>query len=266
VLELRLNRPKKRNALSLDMFQQLRDTVQQLIDSPGDVRAIVLTGEGPSFCAGIDVMSLGSVMGGGEEGETLDVARKAIRGRNAVMKLQECMSIFERINLPVIAAIHGMCVGAGVDLVAACDIRYATKDAVFNIKEVDLAIAADIGTLQRVPAIVGSQSLVREWAYTARNIPCSEALSSGLVSRVFETRDELVASAVALAGVIGSKSPVAIHGTKEALTYARRRSHLLGLEHMAFMNAALLQTEDLPKSVEASFAGKGAKAPTFSKL
>ncbi len=181
VLELRLNRPKKRNALSMDMFQQLREAVDQLTDAPGDVRALVLTGEGPSFCAGIDVSSLGSVMGGGDEdAEPLDVARKAIRGRKAVMRLQACMSVFERINIPVIAAIHGMCVGAGVDLVAACDIRYASKDAVFNIKEVDLAIAADIGTLQRVPAIVGSQSLVREWAYTARNIPCTEALSSGL--------------------------------------------------------------------------------------
>jgi delta(3,5)-delta(2,4)-dienoyl-CoA isomerase len=271
VLEIRLNRPKKRNALSPDMFHQLRDCVQSLIDdNAGDVRAIVLTGEGPTFCAGIDVMSLGQVLQppGGEDDSAppLDAARKAIQVRRGLIKIQDCMSVFERVNIPVIAAVHGMCVGAGVDLIAACDVRYATQDAVFNIKEVDLAIAADIGTLQRVPEIVGSQSLVREWAFTARDIPSGEALASGLVSRLFASREELLAGALALAALIALKSPVAVHGTKEALTYAKRRQHQLGLEHMAFMNAALLQTDDLAKAVEASFAGKGAKPATFSKL
>ena len=265
VLELRLNRPKKRNALSQELFTELRDAAQQLIENPGEVRVVILTGEGAAFCSGIDVMSLGSVLGGADE-EKLDTARKAIRMRTSIMKMQDCITNFERLNLPVIAAIHGVCIGAGVDLVAACDIRYAARNAVFNIKEVDLAIAADIGTLQRVPAIVGSASLVREWAFTARNIDSAEALSSGLVSRLFETKEELLAGALSLAKTIASKSPVAVHGTKEALTFAKRRQHLLGLEHMAFMNGALLQTDDLPKAVEASFAGKGATAPVFSKL
>ncbi|XP_023598078.1 delta(3,5)-Delta(2,4)-dienoyl-CoA isomerase, mitochondrial [Trichechus manatus latirostris] len=140
---------------------------------------------------------------------------------NLLSKHQETFSVIEKCPKPVIAAIHGGCIGAGVDLITACDIRYCAKDAFFQVKEVDMGVASDVGTLQRLPRVIGSQILVNELAFTARKLMADEARSSGLVSRVFPDKEVLFDAAFSLAAEISSKSPVAVQGTKVNLLYAR---------------------------------------------
>ncbi|XP_032533360.1 delta(3,5)-Delta(2,4)-dienoyl-CoA isomerase, mitochondrial, partial [Chiroxiphia lanceolata] len=166
----------------------------------------------------------------------------------------------------VIAAVHGPCIGAGVDLISACDIRFCSQDASFQVKEVDIGLAADVGTLQRLPKIVGSQSLVNELAFTARRMLASEALSCGLVSRVLPDKAALLEVALGVAVAIAARSPVAVQGTKINLVYSRDRPTPEGLQHMATWNMAMLQTEDILKSVQAALEKKGPEEVPFAKL
>ena len=152
-----------------------------------------------------------------------------------------------------------------MDLLAATDIRVCTRDAWFQVKEVDMGLAADVGTLQRLPKIIGSQSLVNELCLTARKLPAAEAASCGLVSTVYETREEMMAGALGLAATIASKSPVAVQGTKMALVYARDHSTEEGLEQVARYNMVMLQSEDLMKSAMAQM-DKSSPPPVFAKL
>ncbi|KAM9225755.1 delta(3,5)-Delta(2,4)-dienoyl-CoA isomerase, mitochondrial-like isoform 2-T4 [Dugong dugon] len=149
-----------------------------------------------------------------------DVARISWYIRNRLSKHQETFSVTEKCPKPVITAIHGGCIGAGVDLITACDICYCAQDAFFQVK-VDMGVASDVGTLQRLPRVIGGQSLVNELAFTARKLMADEALSSGLVSRVFPDKEALFDAAFSLAAEISSKSPVAVQGTKVNLLYAR---------------------------------------------
>ena len=185
----------------------------------------------------------------------------------------------------MIAAVHAGCIGGGVDLVTAADIRYCTQDAFFQIKEVeignqnkklilfvffftftfDLGLAADVGTLQRLPKVIGSDSLVRELAYTARKMFADEAAQAGLVSRVFPDKETLLKAALETASLIAGKSPVAIQGTKHNLNYSRDHSIEEGLSYMTTWNAAMLQSEDLRIAAMASMDRKG-PAPVYSKL
>ena len=190
IVEIQLHRPEKHNALNFEMLASLRQAFLSINEkylrsaeaSAGkdedDVRVILLTGEGKNFCSGIDVMSLGGAL----NVDTGDVARNAVRLYNGIRFMQECLSEVERSPVPVIAVIHGLCLGAGVDLVSCCDIRVATDTAVFSIKEVDLGIAADMGTLQRLPSLVRSQGTLKEWAYTGRRFGSAEALAAGFLN------------------------------------------------------------------------------------
>jgi enoyl-CoA hydratase/carnithine racemase len=183
----------------------------------------VLAGEGKAFCAGIDLASLsGELFGAMQRGP--DPARSAHALRRLVASYQASFTAIEKATQPVIAAVHGSCIGAGVDMIAACDMRYCTADAAFQIKEVDVGLAADVGTLQRLPKIVGNQNLVRELAYTARALPADEALQLGLVGSVHSTLEDLHSKVLALASSIASKSPVAVMGTKVRPSARRRRA------------------------------------------
>lgn len=191
----------------------------------------------------------------------------------------------ERCPQPVITCIHGACIGgefiyhnkifvdspyvlfisiAGVDLVLASDIRLASKDAWFSIKEVDIGLAADVGTLQRIEKCTGNSSLVRELAYTARKFDAEEALRFGMISKVLPTREALEAYALDMATQIASKSPIGILGTKVNLLYSRDHSVKDSLEYIQAWNAAMLQTGDLAKAAMASLTKGG--QPDFSKL
>ncbi|XP_039241924.1 delta(3,5)-Delta(2,4)-dienoyl-CoA isomerase, mitochondrial-like, partial [Pipra filicauda] len=167
---------------------------------------------------------------------------------------------------PVIAAVHGPCIGAGVDLISACDIRFCSQDASFQVKEVDIGLAADVGTLQRLPKIVGSQRWVRGLGLQPEMMLAPEALRCGLVSRVLPDKAALLEVALGVAVAIAARSPVAVQGTKINLVYSRDRPTPEGLQHMATWNMAMLQTEDILKSVQAALEKKGPEEVPFAKL
>ncbi|GAQ78245.1 hypothetical protein KFL_000100115 [Klebsormidium nitens] len=170
VAELLLNRPLKSNSINGNMWEEIPKAMR-LADNMGDVRVIILKGAGRHFCAGIDVSSLAQFMVANKD---LGEGREQEKLRRDIKEMQASFTAFEECRKPVIAAVHGACIGAGVDMITACDIRYCTEDARFSVKEVDLAITADIGTLQRLPGIVG-EGIARELALTAREFDGQEA-------------------------------------------------------------------------------------------
>lgn len=262
VLHVQLNRPSKRNAINLLCWRELVQCFQDISRDPS-CRAVVVSGAGSAFTAGIDLSDLGSAFMASPDA---DVARRAWNLRHKILEFQESFSVMEKCPKPVIAAVHGPCIGAGVDLISACDIRFCSQDASFQVKEVDMGLAADVGTLQRLPKIVGSQSLVNELAFTARVMRAPEALSCGLVSRVLPDKDTLLEVALEVAVAIAARSPVAVQGTKVNLLYSRDRPVSEGLLHMATWNMAMLQTEDIPKSVQAALDKKRPEDVPFAKL
>jgi len=260
VYQVEINRPEKLNAMNRAFWREMVECFNQ-IDGDKDCRAIVVTGSGRLFTAGIDIQDLAGVLMGNDEE---DVGRKAFNLiKGTIPQFQESFTSIEKCTKPVIAAVHNACIGGGIDLITACDIRYCTSDAWFQVKEVDVGLAADVGTLQRLPKVVGNDSLVRELCYTARKMYAQEALQFGLVSRIFENKEDMVKSAIELATDISSKSPVAVQGTKVNLVYSRDHSVREGLEYVAQWNMSMLQSEDLIKAAMASMQKQKAK---FSKL
>ncbi|XP_064293491.1 delta(3,5)-Delta(2,4)-dienoyl-CoA isomerase, mitochondrial [Phalacrocorax carbo] len=262
VLHVELHRPEKRNAMNVAFWREMVECFQD-IARDSSCHAVVVSGAGKIFTAGIDLVEMGSVFMG-VEGE--DVARKAWNLRQKLREYQETFSVLEKCPKPVIVAVHGACIGAGVDLISACDIRYCTQDAWFQVKEVDIGLAADVGTLQRLPKIVGSQSLVNELAFTARKMMAPEAQSCGLVSRVFPDKATLLEGALDVAAAVAARSPVAVQGTKVNLLYSRDHPVPESLRYMATWNMSMLQTDDILKSVQAAMEKKGPEDVAFSKL
>ncbi|MGE3286074.1 MAG: crotonase/enoyl-CoA hydratase family protein [Pseudonocardia sp.] len=246
VAHVRLDRPKAANALHGPLWRELHDVVRA-VDAEPSARVAVISGNGRHFCAGIDVASLAELLAGDDE-------RCAGRARErlwrTIRELQEVFTAVERCRVPVIAAVHGACVGAGLDLAVACDLRYASADATFVLKEVDLGLAADVGVLQRLPRIVG-EGVARELAYTCRPVDGREAAGLRLANGVYDTPDELAAGVAGVAASFAAKSPLALRGTKHAITYARDHSVADGLEQIATWNAAMLPSADLDEAVAA---------------
>lgn len=262
VMSVKMNRPEKKNAINRKMWFELGDVFARLSDDP-DCRSIILSGNNDIFTAGIDLTDLvgmGQIAMGDE-----DVARKAFQLKTIISKFQECFTEVEKCRKPVICAISGPCVGAGVDLICGTDIRYATQDAWFQVKEVAVGLAADVGTLQRLPKIIGSRSLVSDLCLTARKMYSSESLSSGLVSRVFPDNAAMMSAAVNTAADIAAMSPVAVQCTKLALLHARDHSVQESLDFIAYMNMTMLQSEDLISSAM-NMMQKSKEKPTFNKL
>ncbi|KAL1915495.1 uncharacterized protein VTP21DRAFT_6619 [Calcarisporiella thermophila] len=259
VLHVQLNRPKKLNAFNKQLREELHTVFKRVKFDP-EVRAVVLSGNGKLFTAGLDLTTAGDLF---EDAD--DPARQGHKIRiNTLEPFQDEISSVERCERPVIAVVHNGCLGAGVDLITACDIRYCTQDAYFSVKEVDIGMAADVGTLQRLPKIVGNDSLVREMCYTGRNVYAEEALKFGLVSKVLPTREDALAEALKTAKLIAEKSPVAVLGTKVALIHARDHSVPDSLAFMATWNQGMLNTNDLGLAAQASLTKQ--KAPKFAKL
>jgi len=243
-------------------WSEMVDCFNQIAGDP-DCRVVVFSGAGKSFTAGIDLMDMASDV---LQPEGDDMARTSWNMRKIIAKYQETFSVIEKCPKPVVVAIHGACVGGGVDLITACDIRLCTQDAWFQVKEVDIGLAADVGTLQRLPKVIGSRSLVNELALTARKLYADEAKSSGLVSRVFADKEAMMAGALEMASEIAGRSPVAVQGTKVNLIYSRDHSVAEGLDYMATWNMSMLQTHDVMKSAQASMEKKSPKTVPFSKL
>ncbi len=255
IATVRLNRPDKANAMSATMWQEIRQAFQW-VDTTPEARVAVLQGEGKLFTAGIDLqmmMGLGPQIQNDCDGRTREALRRVI------LDLQDTLTSLERCRKPVLAAIHGGCIGGGIDLVTCADMRYASSDAYFTIKEIDIGMTADVGTLQRLPKLVG-EGIVRELAYTGRRFDAQEAKEMGLVNRVFESREALYAGVHEIAATIAAKSPLSIRGTKEMITYARDHSVADSLNYIATWNAAMLMSQDLTEAMTANVAKR---APQF---
>ncbi|XP_062408603.1 delta(3,5)-Delta(2,4)-dienoyl-CoA isomerase, mitochondrial [Sardina pilchardus] len=262
ITHVELNRPEKRNAMNRAFWSEMVDCFTE-IAGDSECRVVIISGAGKIFTAGIDLMDMASDV---LQPEGDDIARTSWNMRRIIAKYQETFSVIEKCPKPVVAAVHGACVGGGVDLITACDIRLCTQDAWFQVKEVDIGLAADVGTLQRLPKVIGSRSLVNELALTARKMYSDEAKSCGLVSRVFSDKEAMMAGALELAGEIASRSPVAVQGTKMNLIYSRDHSVAEGLNYMATWNMGMLQTQDVMKSAQAAMEKKSLKEVAFSKL
>ncbi|ELT88828.1 hypothetical protein CAPTEDRAFT_153757 [Capitella teleta] len=261
VYEVTLNRPDALNSMNKEFWYEIPACFNQISADP-NCRVVVLTASGRLYTAGLDLTGLGDTLTFEND---MDPARIALKITNGIRDFQKTFTAIEKCDKPVIAAIHNACIGGGVDLITSCDIRYCTKDAFFQIKEVDIGLAADVGTLQRLPKIVGNDSLVRELVYTARRFQSDEALSFGLVSRVFPDRDACVSGAIEMAELIASKSPVAVTGSKVNLVYSRDHTVQEGLDFVASAswNGCMVQTKDVMEAVMASMQKSTAK---FSKL
>ena len=248
------NRPDKANSLHEKAWEEMQQVFDYLDDTP-EVRVIVLTGEGRTFCAGIDLATLMDIQrfqGHKCEGRKREVLRKFI------LKLQDTITAIEKCRKPVLAAVHGACVGGGVDIISACDMRYATQNAYFCIKEIDMGMVADLGTLQRLPKIIPI-GIANELAYTGRKMYGKESTRIGLTNKDFETQSEMMDYVMELAASIAAKSPLSIRGTKEMLLYTRDHSVEDALNYMAAWNAGMLVSDDLMAAVAASMSKEKAE-------
>jgi enoyl-CoA hydratase len=246
IAHVHFNRPDKANALNGQAWEELK-TLFQALDQEEEARVVVLSGNGKHFCAGIDLSLLLEL---GQQTQESCEGRRREKLRQHVLHLQSCIDAIERCRKPVLAAIHGGCIGGGVDIVAACDMRYCTEDAYFTVKEVDMGMVADLGTLQRLPKII-PDGMAREMAYTGRKVHGPEALRIGLVNQTFADRPDLIDGVMQLAAQIAHKSPLAVRGTKEMLLHARDHSVAEGLTYIATWNAATILSEDLTKAMQA---------------
>lgn len=239
-----LNRPDKLNALSADMWEDLPTAVAEL-DQDDEIRVVVLAGRGRSFTVGIDVALLASLR---PDGPSPAAANMEIY--ETIKKLQGTVNSFAETPKPVIAAIHGHCLGAGANLISACDVRLAASDALFSIRETKMGLVADIGALQRLPGIVG-EGVTAEMALTGADYPADWALQNSLVSRVFPDQESLLEGAMDMASQIAANSPLVTQGVKRALQANNGRTVQQALEYMAQWNAAFLISNDLMEALGA---------------
>ncbi|WCJ37122.1 Delta(3 5)-Delta(2 4)-dienoyl-CoA isomerase mitochondrial [Euphorbia peplus] len=247
VFHLYLNRPSKSNSFSYDFFTEFPVALSFLDENP-DVGVIVLSGTGNHFSSGIDIEVLNSLI---KKGFSAERGRGSECVRREVKIYQAAVTAVERCRKPVIASIHGYCVGGAVDLVTACDIRFCTRDSIFSVKEVDLAIVADMGTLQRLPPIVGYGKAVEL------------AMDMGLVSNVFESKQALDEGVMLVAEGIGAKSPLAIAGIKEVMLRSKDLTLEQALNYVATWDAAMVLSDDMKEALKAHTQKR---KPVFAKL
>ena len=247
-----LNRPEKRNTMGLAFFEEIEDLLAEF-DSAPNVRVVIIKAEGKSFSAGTDLEEAATLLGQGS-------ADGRERMRKDITALQRAFTQIERCRKPVIAAIHGYCIGAGLDMVTACDIRLCSRDAVFSLKEAAVGFVADVGVLQRIPLIVG-QGIARELAYTAKTIDAARAREILLVNEVFDDQATLMAGAQAMAEAIAANAPLAVEATKNVLNYGVGKSIDDGLRYVASMSTNIVPSKDL---MEAFTAFMEKRPPAFT--
>ena len=243
IVWLTLNRPDNRNIMGLAFFEGLANHFERF-DEDSSVRGVVIKAEGKSFTAGLDLVEFGPLLGGETGADTREQLRKTI------LLCQEGMNAIERCRKPVIAAVHGHCIGGGVDLLSACDIRMAAKDAVFSIRETRMGLIADLGTHQRLPHIIG-HGWFRELALTGRDFTAQEALQMGFITRLREDQQGLYEEAKGIATQIAACPPLAVQGAKDVILYSRDHGVYAGMHYVAQKNAAALPSEDVMEAVRA---------------
>ncbi|MBI1180433.1 MAG: crotonase/enoyl-CoA hydratase family protein [Alphaproteobacteria bacterium] len=241
-----LNRPDAFNSLNPDFWAEFPAVFEE-IEARDDVRVVVLSSTGKHFCAGLDLNSFKSINAPSDQ----DEGRKREAFRRHLLDLHERLGVIERCRYPVLAAIQGACVGGGLDMTVCADMRYCTRDAFFVVQEVNIGMAPDLGTLQRLPRLV-PPGIARELAFTGRRMYGEEAREVGYVNRVFETQAEMLDAVMEIARGIAAKSPLAVHGCKELMNYARDHSVADSLNYVAVWTAAtLVGGKDLREGVGA---------------
>jgi enoyl-CoA hydratase len=249
VATLWLDNAARRNAMGPAFWNDLPVLMESLGEDP-DVRAVVIAAKGPHFTTGLDLRAFGTLATGDGGSEATSEASRRRRLFRNVKRLQGSITAVADCPKPVIAAVHGYCLGGGIDLITACDIRLAAADAVFSVRETRIAIVADVGTLQRLPGIVG-EGHVAELVYTGKDVGAARAKEIGLVNDVHPDAAAVLAAARALAAEIAANSPLAVQGSKAVLRASRGRSVADGLDYVAVWNAAFLQSEDLGEAMAA---------------
>ena len=261
VCNMVLNRPNELNTMTRDFWVELGDALEE-INRDSDVRVVILSSTGKHFCAGMDLSAFSNGVDDIPDDSKPDHARVGEVLYRTAKELQGYISKLEQIRVPVIAAVHGGVIGGALDLITACDMRFASNDAFFCIQEINIGMAADVGTLQRLPKII-PDSKMREMAYTGRRMLAVEAKDSGLVGEIYETQDEMLDAVHKLAAEIASKSPVAIYGLKAVLNYSRDHSVSDSLDFNALWSGAMLSQTDMTEAMTAQMEKRNA---SFDKM
>ena len=259
IAHLVLSRPDAMNTMNPAFWRELDDTLNRL-HKEGTARALVISSTGKHFSAGMSLDVFG---------DAISMNDQSAEGRAAIydllLDIQSTFTKLETLRIPVIAAIHGGCIGGAVDMVTACCIRYATADAFFCIQEINIGMVADVGTLQRLPKLI-PLAVVKELAYTGRRLPAAKALGYGLVNEVFESQQAMLDAASQCAKEIASKPPVAIWGTKQAINYTRDHSVEDSLRQMALLQGAIWSNAHVREAVTAMKQKRGGEFPALSGL
>lgn len=246
-----LNRPDKRNSMIAEFWDELPEIIDD-IDRNTKARVIVISSEGPHFSAGLDL----SLFTDGSLSSDADDPRSARIQHGAhfygtVKRMQNTFSCLENSRLPVLVAIQGGCFGGGVDMITACDMRYATEDAFITIFETNIGMTADVGTFPRISRLI-PDGIARELAYTGRNMAADEAKEYGLFNRVFPDREAMLDEVFNIAREIASKAPIAVYGSKRMMNYSRDHTTEDSLDYVATWNTSMLQKEEIEEAITAN--------------
>ena len=261
ICSLVLNRPNELNTMTRDFWVELGDALEE-INRDSEVRVVVLSSTGKHFCAGMALSAFSNGVDDIPDDKKPDHARVGEVLYRTAKELQGYISKLEEIRVPVIAAVHGGVIGGALDLITACDMRFASNDAFFCIQEINIGMAADVGTLQRLPKIIPDAKM-REMAYTGRRMLADEAKDSGLVGEIYETQDEMLDAVHKLAAEIASKSPVAIYGLKAVMNYSRDHNVSDSLDFNALWSGAMLSQADMTEAMTAQMEKRDAN---FDKM
>ncbi|MBN9685961.1 MULTISPECIES: crotonase/enoyl-CoA hydratase family protein [unclassified Corallococcus] len=248
IAELVLTGPGKGNAMGPDFWREMPEALRAL-DADDDVRVLLVRGEGQNFTYGLDLMGMMESLGPLLTGES-NLALERSRLLKLIGEMQQATEGMARCKKPVIAAVHGWCIGGGMDLIAACDFRYCSQEAKFSLREVKVGIVADLGALQRLPRIIGEGN-TRELAYTGGDVDAARALRMGLVNEVFPSPEALLTEARATARRIADNPPLVVQGAKQVMEYCADKSIADGLRYVAVWNSAFLQSLDLTEAFSA---------------
>ena len=266
VAHIKLNRPEKRNAMNWDFWRDLPRIVGD-IDTHARARCIVLSSTGPVFSAGLDLSLFGQDVFASSK--TAKMNEKELQTPQNFMSflsfLQDSISSLQKARIPVICAIQGGCIGGGVDLICSADIRLATNDAFFSIRETKIGMVADVGTFPRIVKLL-PEGIVKELAFTGRNFSAQEAKEYGFVNKLYESHDSLIEGALEIANEIASNSPAAVYGCKRVIDFSRDHTIDEGLEWINMWNASMLSQSELMEGFQSYKSKKEGKFAELPKL